>query len=252
MPPITHCLPLTIFGNGVLRRLRSCSHACCALWHILAGCPVALDGHRYTWRHDSILGTLRKGIEQWWIDAKQYSIKAAACARPIGFIRPGQKPRSAFSPPSPQLITAQSHLAGANDWIFLFDLPETPLMFPPQIISSSLRPDIVIYSNTLKRCILADHVLTASSLKLANNASLQREIMDAGWTCALITFEVCIGARGYVLSGLRNFLNSLGIPKQRKSSIYALCGQAALRASYTIYLHHQNSHWPDMSPLVLV
>ena len=58
-----------------------------------------------------------------------------------------------------------------NDWVFLFDL-ETGLIFPPEIASTTQRPDIVIYSKSKKivvlielTCPLEDRISTAHELK---------------------------------------------------------------------------------------
>ena len=83
-------------------------------------------------------------------------------------------------------------MAGADDWCFLYDLPDSHYLFPPHIAVTSLRPDAFFYSNILKRCILAeltspweDRVVDSSIKKTARYSKLQAEISEAGWTCEL-------------------------------------------------------------------
>jgi len=171
------------------------------------------------------------------------------------FVKPGHPSRSCSSEEQNQLISSSSSLTGSEDWIFLFDLPESHYAFPQHIVATSLRPDIVIYSNTLKRCILGeltspfeDRVLASMILKSSKYAPLQAKISEAGWMCELLPFEV--GARGYVSSGMNQLLNVLGISKKMKRAIRRSCGQIALRCSHTIYLHHKNPLWPPLQPFI--
>ena len=190
----------------------------------------------------------------WWSSVKPQAKTAAACVCPIAFVAAGSNKKP---PPSKQQhgISSNSILAGADDWSFGFDLPGSNYAFPPHIASTNQRPDIFAYSNKLNRCILAeltspmeDRCLTSTMLKSSKYAPLRAGIIEAGWTCELYTFEV--GARGYVSSGLREFLNALGVPPKAKNNTYDACGKVALRCSYTIYLQHRNTRWPHLTPIV--
>ena len=64
------------------------------------------------------------------------------------FVREGKQPcgrRAALR--SGVLLTV-------NDWTLMYDSPEDPLVFPGHIIQTSLRPDVVIYSNTTKQVFM--------------------------------------------------------------------------------------------------
>ena len=41
-----------------------CGAPICSLHHILSNCSVALNGERYTWRHDSVLSEVQKAIHR--------------------------------------------------------------------------------------------------------------------------------------------------------------------------------------------
>ena len=66
------------------------------------------------------------------------------------FVRAGEKPTkrpTAFS---------RSFLIGASDWKILTDYHHAHLVFPPDIISTNLRPDIVIWSPSVKKVLLLE------------------------------------------------------------------------------------------------
>ena len=76
-------------------------------------------------------------------------------------------------------------------------------MFPPEIIATSERPDIVIWSVALKKVIMieltcpaVEGIEAARVRKFARYEQLKQDIADAGWVPDLLTIEV--GARGYV------------------------------------------------------
>ena len=90
-----------------------------------------------------------------------------------------------------------------NDWKVVADLSDG-YMFPGHIAVSALRPDIVIYSNTLKRVIIVEltcpceeNMESWHSTKLLKYSGLASVISCNGWYCDLFTIEV--GARGVLL-----------------------------------------------------
>ena len=52
-------------------------------------------------------------------------------------------------------LVSSDLLRCGNDWVFLFDL-ETGLIFPPEIASTTQRPDIVIYSKSKNIVVLIE------------------------------------------------------------------------------------------------
>ena len=57
-----HLWPYYIFKNTSSCCL--CGAPICSLHHILSNCSVALNGERYTWRHDSVLSEVQKAIHR--------------------------------------------------------------------------------------------------------------------------------------------------------------------------------------------
>ena len=88
-----------------------------------------------------------------------------------------------------------------SDWVLLADLGNN-YVFPGHIAISALRPDIVLFSNALKRAILIEltcpceeNMESWHSDKLIRYSGLVNMIKHNGWYVDLFAVEV--GARGY-------------------------------------------------------
>ena len=128
-----------------------CGSAGATLKHILNGCPVALNQGRFTWRHDNILQCLVKELQP-KIDKINSSDKPNKSIKDsfIKFVKEGRittKERSSYKP---------GLLYTANDWIITYDQTHHPLIFPPHIVQTSLRPHLIIHSNTTRQVILIE------------------------------------------------------------------------------------------------
>ena len=134
-----------------------CAQEPCNLHHILVNCRYALDQKRYTWRHDSVLVNIqtallsllekfnkKKPSQQLQVSKESF----AACFVTAGGSKPklSKVAREGF---------ARSTLECANDWELLVDL-EKQAQFPPTIIASPLRPDIVIWSKMARVVVLIE------------------------------------------------------------------------------------------------
>ena len=142
-------------------------------------------------------------------------------------------------------------LDGANDWDVLVDFDSSRITFPPEIYSTPLRPDIIIWSVSLHLVILCELTCPAEDGILAariRKKARYKDLLDAinndnssPWSAKLFTIEA--GARGFVGHSVRVFLRKLGLssPVCRKacnaiSTIVAKC-------SYTIYLSRDQKNW---------
>ena len=58
----------------------------------------------------------------------------------------------------PQTLLTDEHylLERANDWKLVFDEDEMTRQFPQHIVNTALRPDVVIFSDTLRNVILIE------------------------------------------------------------------------------------------------
>ena len=112
-----------------------CNGPLCTLPHILSGCKFSKNNGRWTFRHDRVLKVLLDGLEELLKENR------------------GRKPKSSFT----KFVKSGERASGrgrkafgllerAKDWVLLADIGACKLIFPPEIFSTSERPDIVLYS----------------------------------------------------------------------------------------------------------
>ena len=230
------------WGGSVLEaKCPLCGWRSATLRHVLNGCPVGLNQHRYTWRHDSILQEIGNGIREALM--KPIAPPAEAQGEYLQFVRAGEQPKKQ---------SARRELYGlfqrSDDWTMLLDGPSGRVQIPSDMAVTVQRPDIVVYSRKLKRVIFGeltspweDRVLEAQALKTAKYASLMATVAENGWNVDLYTIEV--GSRGYVAPTLRTFLEALDLPYALVKSVMNKASAAAVRCSYVIYLSRDIPEW---------
>ena len=136
-------------GKSSSGRCALCGYRNATLLHILAGCERSLK--RFTWRHNLVLYILLKHICGRLKDHNRNHDPTRQ--RPsIQFVREGESKRRQ----PPKNNNRHSLLDGAVDWEFLLDLPEVPLIVPPFIIDTPLRPDLIIWSRRTKTVIFGE------------------------------------------------------------------------------------------------
>ena len=245
MNSIQHSLP----DPRNLRRWKADLDAKCGLcgWknvshiHILCGCKVALDQGRISFRHDSILKIIKSTI-----DVKIKEMKTEKVSYPkdtnfekIKFVKAG-------TPLRRKKTKKVGLLDMANDWVLNVDLRDKQQAFPPEILVTKDRPDIVMYSREKKIVIILE--LTSPSeeniekwraTKMTKYQLLAEHIREAGvYTPHVFTVEV--GARGFVSNHSVYVFNSLGV-KDRK--LVTKMSRCAIRASHFIWINRENKSW---------
>ena len=152
------------------------------------------------------------------------------------FVRKGGKLANPAKP-----TPRKSLLSGSTDWRMLVDYTDRIIVFPPEIVATSERPDIVIWSVALKKVIMieltcpADEGIEAArERKLGRYSQLKQDIGDAGWAAGLLTIEV--GARGYVAYSTESCFRQLGMQKRTVSSLCKSLSRVVAQCSYAIYL----------------
>ena len=134
-----------------------------------------------------------------------------------------------------------------SDWILISDLSPN-YVFPCQIALTELRPDVVIYSNTLKHVILLELTCPCEenmecwhSTKLSKYSALVHIIRSKNWSVDIFAIEV--GARGYPSHSLHSSLRKLGLPnKTTKESVKRL-GKVSMESSFYIWMHRNSKEW---------
>jgi hypothetical protein len=138
----------------------------------------------------------------------------------------------------------------ANDWKLLVDYLDAPYVFPPEILATNLRPDIIIWSTSRKiiiiielTCPMEENLLTQMHLKIARYTGLKSDLESNGWKVVLHTIEV--GARGYVHDKtFQKCFRGLGFAPRATAKIKKNLSLLAVRASTTIYQHRNKPLWP--------
>ena len=139
-------------------------------------------------------------------------------------------------------------IAGQHDWKFLFDLGPEQLLFPPEVATTTLRPDGVFYSLSTKTVIvlertvpLEDRVHAAHDRKKSKYIPLASTCEENGFRVHLIPIEV--GCLGYCPHSLLQSLKMLGLPRSSARHIRTECSRVALRCSYLLYLRREIREW---------
>ena len=120
-------------------------------------------------------------------------------------------------------------------------------MVPREIAITSLRPDIVLWSQTGKAVVLCEltcpweeNAEWAHERKLAKYEDLKNEIESNGWNVKVFAVEV--GCRGFASRSLRSYLAAIGGSNRKIKVAVKECCEAAERASVDIYLS-RNKGW---------
>ena len=138
-------------------------------------------------------------------------------------------------------------LLESESWKLLPDLDKR-LIFPSHIVVTSLRPDIVFYSDSAKTVIMIE--LTCPSEenfqkqhedKFARYTDLEADCELAGWKVHLFAVEV--GARGYTAQSLSSCLRALGLKNQPLRKCIEEAGNEALRTSFHVWVWRDSDKW---------
>jgi hypothetical protein len=138
-------------------------------------------------------------------------------------------------------------LAQAKDWEITIDLNNN-YEFPFHVAETSLRPDIVIWSDLIKSIIfieltvsMEERTAEAQKLKLSKYQDLASACSNQGYTAKSLTIEV--GSRGWVAPSVYSCLKYLGINSELIKQCVRNCSHTALRMSYLIYVNRKNKKW---------
>ena len=228
-----------------LKRWRICTESSCSLCskeicttaHVLGACKVSLTQGRFTFRHDSVLSELASILSSF--------IKALPPTPPkrlikLAFVKAGKSVSKSKVKP-----TGILHLA--SDWVIVSDL-QNSYIFPGHIALTSLRPDIVVFSNPLKRVILIEltcpceeNMESWHSIKLTKYSALVESILLNGWCVDLFAIEV--RARGYCSRSATTCLKRLGFGNKLAFSTAKTLGQKSMESSFYIWLARNSRSW---------
>nr|XP_061785060.1 uncharacterized protein LOC133576095 [Nerophis lumbriciformis] len=200
-----------------------------SLEHILSCCPKALGEGRYTWRHDQVLkavaDTIGTGIQQ---NKHQLPVR-----HNISFVKAGDKPQAGFKAPTGLLATARV-------WQLQVDLGRQ-LKFPERIARTSLRPDLVLTSDSTKQVVLLeltvpweDRMEEAHERKKAKYLELVETCRESGWRTRCEPIEV--GCRGFLGQSVHQAFRLLGIRGLLERKATRNISEAAEKASRWLWI----------------
>ncbi|KAK0150652.1 hypothetical protein N1851_008245 [Merluccius polli] len=199
------------------------------LEHILSCCPKALGEGRYTWRHDQVLKAIAEAI--FTSITQNKPLRPARQA--IAFIRAGEKPK-------PQPRGAVGLLGTAPDWQMKADLGKQ-LRFPEHIVETTLRPDIVLFSDVTRQVVLLELTVPweermeeANERKRAKYTELVEECRRRGWRARCVPIEV--GCRGFAARSLCKVYSLLGITGAHQRKAIKTTTEAAEKASRWLWI----------------
>ena len=213
------------------------------LKHTLNGCPMALKQGRYTWRHDSILLCLVGELQTFLRNNASCPVTTRGIRDTfIKFVKEGKQPGRR------ETVSKSGILFTATDWVLAYDSPQEPLVIPHHIAQTSLRPDIILYSNNTKQILMLeltvpmeDNIVQRHLDKENKYARLIDDIELSKWKGHIFGIE--IGSRGYVAKSFGFAMTKLGLKQNIIGKLKKAVSLICMRCSYSIYLSRKNETW---------
>ncbi|KAK0136753.1 Retrovirus-related Pol polyprotein from type-2 retrotransposable element R2DM [Merluccius polli] len=212
------------------------------LKHILVACKTSLTQGRYTWRHNQVLKCLAAALESRRTVINALPSPSVLSASSGQFVREGEKP-----PKTRQPKPETGHLGAARDWRLLVDL-EQRLCFPAEIAPTNLRPDLVLWSPSIRSVYIIeltvpweDNVGEAYERKKLRYAELAADAEQRGWKATVRPVEV--GCRGFVGRSVPGLLKDMGIRGQAQQQTIKALSSAAERASQWLWIRRRDNSW---------
>ena len=147
---------------------------------------------------------------------------------------------------------------------FYVDIPKYNInggTVPPNIVTTSERPDIVVIDNSTSpttvliyelTCPFETNIENAHAFKSDKYSSLASDIEDNGYSCMLVAFE--IGSRGFIPRRVKLSLCSLLIQAtniKKPFKIMKFLSKLSLLSSYSIFHSRKETQWSDPPVLSL-
>ena len=142
------------------------------------------------------------------------------------------------------------------DWKILVDFGIEQIVFQPELLSTSERPDIIIWSYASRKVLLIELTCPAEEGIDAAKVRKGKKYMDlinqisehTKWKVSFMTIEV--GARGFVGKSLWNCLGKLGFSHSASTKICKSVSLIAAKCSYAIYLASKSRSRDSQQPLL--
>ncbi len=212
-----------------------------SLRHILSGCTTSLTQGRYTWRHNQVLRELALILEQKRTTTNNLPQMLAGQVNFTNFVPAGHHQE--------QRRTSKdaSILQSARDWKLEVDL-DKKLVFPPEIVITTLRPDMVLWSPTTKLAYVVELTVpweegVEEAYERKNNkySDLAAEASQNGWKTNI--FPVEVGCRGFVATSTTSLLRKIGVKGRSLQQAIKSISSAAEKSSNWLWIKRKDSIW---------
>ncbi|KAI8485265.1 hypothetical protein Bbelb_370120 [Branchiostoma belcheri] len=220
-----------------------CGVAQADLKHILSGCKTALQQGRYTWRHNKVLRQLAVKLEE----VRNESSRTSSSFQSIQFVKEGQKPRSTAVTGT---VNLGSSILCRGKWEMRADL-DRQLHFPSTICETSLRPDLVLWSEDQKAALIIEltipweeNVQAAFERKKLKYDDLVQQCKQKGWQTRLYPVEV--GVRGFVGASFMRLCRDFNIRGKAQTQLTRQVSEEAERSSFVLWLRRKDKAWKDV------
>ncbi|XP_063681930.1 uncharacterized protein LOC134816860 [Bolinopsis microptera] len=127
-----------------------CGWKTCNIKHILAVCSVARNSKRYNWRHDNVVRVIAGAL----LDQLKMYNSSRSTTSDKEWIRFKSKDGK-YDHPKPKL-RKERPFERAKDWKLIWDEDTLPAQFPQHIYNTAERPDIVVWSDSLREVVLIE------------------------------------------------------------------------------------------------
>jgi hypothetical protein len=189
---------------------------------------------------------LRTFVDKW--NSKAQKSKASVPPLSSSFVAAGSRSSKSKSSPSGRVSSRVSLLQAAHDWQMLADFGHSRMVFPPEIVPTTQRPDVVLWSTSTRRvflieltCPAEENIEIASVFKASKYKELADAIEQAGWTVGVKPIEV--GARGCVARSVPRLLREFGFSSREATTAVRTLATVVARCSFTIYLAASRPEW---------
>ena len=203
-----------------------------------------LEQGRVSWRHDSVLAVIVKYLKESLMKRR----KLPGISDKIKFVKKGVKPPK-------QRRTRASFWGDADDWKILMDTRRIQYQVPPSIASTSLRPDICVYSESAKKvCFIELTSPAEENIKLwkikkrEKYIDLVQEAKSNGFKACSRTIEV--GARGFLSDTSMGIFSMFGFDFRESRKIRRHLSKTAIRCSHFIWINRENGTWGQPSRII--
>ena len=230
---------LKVWNKQALGQCVLCGYNNCTMMHIFNCCQYSLRSGRYNWRHDMVLREIVHHIIPAILQVRNARTAEDGETRTgIAFkTEEGKKYKNVAWLGD----KTQNKIQNAEDWKVVWDEDKIPAIFPPEIVTTSRRPDITIYSPNEKIAVVIEltvpaeeNMAQANQRKKCKYEDLISEGRDAGWD--LKYFPVEVGSRGFTNETLRACFKFLGLSNKEIRKALDSISRVALRATYTLWL----------------